>query len=228
MSGVLGIVGTRILEGQRINECDKTGAVFYDSTDGLAFGPVFESAEEAERFMSFLAGIDPCRLGWVGIGATGADLYKLWLECGKPDKRPVVQLDESFLSKDDSEHGECLDCDALIDLHRNGGTHCDCGDEWVNGKCLVDDGSEQWSIACSLVEHCFPLFLGLKHGNHDVTDILRRAGVLGEETVTDPEHSCFYAYFKSKKKGQEFLWRLNGWLRDNWHRAYPKKRDSST
>ena len=27
-------------------------------------------------------------------------------------------------------HEECLDCDALIDLHREGRTHCDCGGEW--------------------------------------------------------------------------------------------------
>lgn len=216
-------MGTRILDGRRVNECDKPGAVFYDSTDGLAFGPVFDNAEEAERFMSFLAGIDPSRLGWVGVGATGYDLYKLWLECGRVAKRPVVQLDESYLHKNDSKHGECLDCDALIALHREGGTHCDCGESWVNGKCVDDDGKEEWGLSCSLVEHCFPLFLGLRYGNNDVADILKKAGVVGDAEV-DPEHSCFYVYFKKgKKQAEQFLWRLNGFLRDNWHKAYPEE-----
>lgn len=215
-------MSTRILAGQRINENDKDGAVFYDGTDGLAFGPVFDNAEEAERFMHFIAGIDPSQLG----GNEMSELYKLWLSCGRLAERPVVQIDASFLHDNKSEHGECLDCDGLIDLHRADGTHCDCGEAWKNGKCVADDGTVEWGVTCSLVEHCFPLFNGFN--NNQVAEILRKEGVIpkgsdaggDEEGSFDTESSCFYAYFKGKKAGEQFLDRLNGWLRDNWHKAY--------
>lgn len=175
-------MGTRILEGKRINECDKPGAVFYDSTTGQAFGPIFDTGEDAEKFMSFLAGIDPRHLSWGYELSTGNSLYLLWIKAGRKAQRPVYQFDASFLHKTD----------------RRG----------------------EWGMSCSFVEHCFPLFTGLKYGNNDVGDILKQAGIVGDAEL-DTEHSCVYVYFKSKVAGEQFIWRLNGWLRDNWHRAYP-------
>jgi len=212
-------MGTRILEGVRVNECDKPGAVFYDSTTGRAFGPVFDNAEEAERFLSFIAGVDPRAIGW-GHASTGDELHKLWLASGRKDQREVFQFDKSFLSKQEP-HEECLDCDDLIQMHRDGYRHCgDCDEPWdeEKGRCSAQV-SGGWTMACSFVEHCFPLFSGLANGNNDVADILKKAGVIGDAEV-DPEHSCLYVYFKSRKEAEQFLWRLNGWLRENWHRAY--------
>ncbi len=182
-------MGTRILEGVKINESDSPGAVFYDSTSGRAFGPVFEGAEEAENFLTFLGGVDPSRLTWGTDLSSGEDLYKIWLECGKLAKRPVVQLDPSFINWDE-------DCEST--------TH------------------DPWYMICSLTEVCFPLFLGVQNGNNGVRDLLRKQGLVTSTMSTSSERSCFYAYFKTKEDGLAFLDRLNKWLRDNWHKAYPE------
>lgn len=190
-------MGTRILEGQRINEGDRPGAVFYDSTDGRAFGPVFDSAEEAEKFTKFVGNFDPRELLWGDELSAGERLYRLWLACGRVARRPPVQLDESYIHKNKDDHGK-----------------------------------DEWGISCSLVEHCFPLFNGFN--NNEVAEILRKQKVIprggdvgGDEEdhdeTFDTEFSCFYAYFKTEKAAQQFLWRLNAWLRENWHRAYPSE-----
>lgn len=192
-------MGTRILEGRRINEGDRPGAVFYDSTDGRAFGPIFDNAEDAEKFTKFLSNFDPRELIWGDEHSSGDRLYRLWLECGRVERRPVVQLDDSY-------------------VHR---------------KLNLDEGGEEWGISCSLVEHLFPLFNG--YNNHEVAEILRkhkvipRGGEVGgdeeeHDETFDTEFSCFYAYFKTEKAAQQFLWRLNKWLRENWHRAYPEEK----
>jgi hypothetical protein len=144
-------------------------------------------------------------------------LYKLWLECGKPAKRPVVQLDADFLHERD-DHKLCLDCDALS--HGDDASpHCDCGEDWGAKGCAVA-GEEPWSVAFSLTEHCFPLFLG--YNNNDLLPVLKKHGVvLPKEMSADTERSCFYAYFKTKEAGLAFLERLNKFLRDNWAKAYP-------
>lgn len=77
-------------------------------------------------------------------------------------------------------------------------------------------------MSCSFVEHCFPLFLGLKYGNNDVGDLLVKKGLASKEEV-DTEHSCVYLHFKTKRDGQAFLQRMNAWLQDNWHQAYPAR-----
>lgn len=221
-------MGTRILEGVRINECDKPGAVFYDSTEGRAFGPVFDDAEEAESFLSFITGVDPRMLSWSTRGVSNGDtLYKMWLASGRVSRRLAPRLHEDVLTNNGNPHTKCLDCDALIDLHRAGGTHCDCGENWdtSKNKCVDDDGVEEWELACDLTELCFPLFNGLKYGNNDVAAILKKEGVIGDAEV-DPEHSCLYVHFrKGKKQAEQFLWRLNNWLGSNWHRAYPNSDD---
>ena len=81
-------MGIRILEGVKVNEDDATGAVFYDSTSGRAFGPVFEDAEKAESFLSFLEGRDPRTFDW-------EPNYLAWIEQGKtstPTSRPTFKL----------------------------------------------------------------------------------------------------------------------------------------
>lgn len=180
-------MATFILEGKRLNEGeDKPGAVFYDSTDGLAFGPVFDSAQDAESFMSFIR-VDPSHLDdWNRDPemSRAQSLYKLWLECGKPAKRPVVQIGEDFLF-------------------------------------APDGGSDAWSLAFSLTEHCFPLFLG--YNNNELLPVLMKHKVVTKAVTVDTEHSCFYAYFKTKQAGLAFLERLNKFLRDNWDKAYPEE-----
>jgi len=46
-------MGIRILAGEKINEDNVPAAVLYDSTGGVAFGPVFADEEEAEVFLHF-------------------------------------------------------------------------------------------------------------------------------------------------------------------------------
>jgi hypothetical protein len=189
-------MATFILEGNRINEgAEKGGAVFYNSTDGLAFGPVFDSAQDAESFMSFIR-VDPSHLDdWNRDPemSRAQSFYKLWLECGKQAKRPVVQLDADFLHERD-EHKLCHDCDALSHAD-DASPHCDCGADWGDKGCEVA-GEEPWSVAFSLTEHCFPLFLG--YNNNDLLPVLKKHKVvIPKEMSVDTEHSCFYAYFKT-------------------------------
>lgn len=47
-------MGFRILTGVRINECDKPGSCLYDSTTGMAFGPVIKDEDEAQDFLEWL------------------------------------------------------------------------------------------------------------------------------------------------------------------------------
>lgn len=182
-------MATFILAGERLNEGEgKTGAVFYNSTDGIAFGPVFDSAEDAENFMKFVR-VDPGLFDDWGSDpemSRAQSLYKVWLECGKPAKRPVVQLDPSYIHHEQEE-----------------------------------DTKEPWSLAFSLTEHCFPLFLG--YNNNELLPVLKKHKVvLPKEMSADTERSCFYAYFKTKEAGLAFLERLNKFLRDNWDKAYPE------
>lgn len=83
------------------------------------------------------------------------------------------------------------------------------------------DARKGWGLSCSFVEHCFPLFLGLKYGNNDVGELLVKKGLASKEEV-DTEHGCVYLHFKTKRDGQGFIERVNAWLRNNWHQAYPK------
>lgn len=213
-------MSARILEGVKVNEGEKTGAVFYDSSTGRAYGPVFEDSEEAERFLTFLAGIDPGDLDWGPprcpdrLCDSGSLLHSKWLEDGKPEHRKPFQFDADWLNEPQL-HKECLDCDALIDDHREGRAHCDFGGEWHDGKCDCDP--ETWDFQCDFPETCFPLFLG--YDNNDVGDLLKKHGVLD---APDTESGCCYAHFGTKEEGLAFLERLNGFLRDNWHRAYSK------
>lgn len=54
-------MGCRVLDG------GDDGAVLYDSTSMVAFGPVFRSAEHAEDFLEWLA-YDPRRLTMAELG----------------------------------------------------------------------------------------------------------------------------------------------------------------
>lgn len=93
----------RILSGVKINESDRPGAVFYDSTSGRPCGPMFDSAEEAECFVSFLSGVDPTKLDWSihHDYLAGEQLYRTWLAEGKPAKRKPFQFKESDVALDD-------------------------------------------------------------------------------------------------------------------------------
>ena len=190
-------MATRILTGNRINEDDKPGAVFYDGTTGQAFGPVFDSTEDAESFTSFLAGIDPGRLhDWHSHPETSdaLRLYGLWIECGKKPQRTVFQFGEDFLYEDrDDTFDEVL---------------LPAGDPVVT-----------WGMSCSLVEHCFPLFNG--YNNNEVLGILKKHKVVTKADDIDSESSCIYARFKSKKAALAYLKRLNDFLKKNWVKAYP-------
>ena len=46
-------MGIRILSGSKLNEDDRPGACFYESTSNEVFGPVFPNAEEAEGFLEW-------------------------------------------------------------------------------------------------------------------------------------------------------------------------------
>lgn len=191
-------MATRILSGIRINEGeDKPGAVYYDGTTGQAFGPVFDSLEDAESFMSFLSKLDPGQLhDWHGHPETSdaLRLYRLWIKCGKKSRRPVFQFSEEFLyeNRDDTFDEVLLPADPL---------------------------PSSWSISCSLVEHCFPLFLG--YNNNEVLGILKKNKVITKADDVDSESSCIYARFKTKKAALAYLKRLNAFLKRNWHKAYP-------
>jgi hypothetical protein len=103
-------MGTRILDGVKVNECDKPGAVFYDSVTGFAFGPMFDSADDAEKFMSFMHNVDLSKvLDW-GQHSQIYNLYDEWLRIGKPDSRPCFQFDDDYLSEDEEDgswHFQC-------------------------------------------------------------------------------------------------------------------------
>jgi hypothetical protein len=75
-----------ILEGTRINECDREGAVLYCSTSGHAFGHLFASAVEAEDFMLWAkrCGCDDVRR--LDVGQEFDVWYRRWL--GQPSSRP--------------------------------------------------------------------------------------------------------------------------------------------
>lgn len=217
----------RILAGLCINEKKTTtGAAFFDKS-GRAHGPVFDSLEEAESFLSFLSGIDPADLDWSAYNPTdsGEVLLKMWVDEGKPKRRKPFQFDaEKEVLNEASEHEFCLDCDAL-DHSENSevGPHCVCGEEWYkgDGRCSDDDGSEDWSFSSELQRECFPLFLGVQDGCHGVERFMRRDKVLTDEDKTDTERGFFRAFFKTKEQGFRFVERLNAWLRENWHKAYP-------
>ncbi len=56
-------MGVRILVGNE-QGCDDEKAVLFDSVDGVAFGPLFDSEEEAEQFLLRIdsaVGVDPRR-----------------------------------------------------------------------------------------------------------------------------------------------------------------------
>ena len=82
------------------------------------------------------------------------------------------------------------------------------------------DDDYQWSFTCDMVEECFPLFLTVTRGNNSVADILRKHGVIDDTMLCDPENGCFYAYFRTREQGRQFLQRLNRFLRNNWSRGY--------
>ncbi len=46
-------MGIHLLVGRKVNDSDEPGAVMFCSTSGLAFGPVFESEDEADRFVEW-------------------------------------------------------------------------------------------------------------------------------------------------------------------------------
>lgn len=135
-------MAARILEGEKVNESGR-GACFYDSTTGQAYGPMFEDAQEAERFLTYLAGIDPGRLCWDGREwDSGTRLHHQWLGEGKPERRPVFQFDYtwySFVETNPEDSGEkahwafSSDMECLFPFMR----HLDCN---VIGRVLLKHG----------------------------------------------------------------------------------------
>jgi hypothetical protein len=187
---------TRILEGRRINENNKSGACFYDATTGRAFGPIFQDEEEAERFVQFLAGIDPRNIDWSQDFHTSP--YRVWLACDKVAQRPAVQFSIKDCSEADPRHPEG-DGHTLWAFNLSLVEHCfPLFNGWSNHD------------VCKQLEK---------------DDVLRRTpntNPLRNEENYNVEHSCLYCYFDTKDLAEGFLSRLNEWLCKNWHRAYPK------
>ena len=67
-------MGVRIIQADGIG--DSTGAVFYCSTTGWAFGPVMEDREEAEKFLEFLSPVDPRTLKDNELSERYAEFHK--------------------------------------------------------------------------------------------------------------------------------------------------------
>jgi hypothetical protein len=67
-------MGTRILAGTRVNDCDAPGAVLYDSVTDTAFGPLFDDEAAATRFLVFLE-----RVGLDARDVHGRGSMDLWL-----------------------------------------------------------------------------------------------------------------------------------------------------
>ena len=53
-------MGVRIIEGNRDGSTSQDVAVLYCSTTGVAFGPLFEDYDEAERFLKYLVEKNYC------------------------------------------------------------------------------------------------------------------------------------------------------------------------
>ena len=67
-----------------------------------------------------------------------------------------------------------------------------------------------WFTA-DMVGSCRPVFDKCEH-NHDVEDVLRKAGVIRKNTVTDTESCQLWVYFSTRKAGAAFIDRLNKFL----------------
>jgi hypothetical protein len=53
--------------------------------------------------------------------------------------------------------------------------------------------------------------------NHFIADKLRQLGAVEDGVILDCESCCFYAYFRTKHAGVEFLRKLRAWLTQKAH-----------
>lgn len=94
-------MGVRILEGTKINEgpFKPKGAILYCSTTGTALPMMFESGDEAQRFLDWL-GDDPRRdEGWA------MKKWGEWVDADKPGPLNVSEDDEFDQLLDDLRLG---------------------------------------------------------------------------------------------------------------------------
>jgi len=72
-------------------------------------------------------------------------------------------------------------------------------------------GLKQWTFNAAMVSSYGAVFADCED-NYEVTDVLRKAKVLGKNDKDDPESCCSYFYFESKRDAQAFLRRLNRYM----------------
>jgi len=175
----------------KAHEIDDGRAVLI-TDDGKALYPLFPSKVEAESFLSYIGNTDAAELGWRDGFPDGPRLIGLWAKEGKPSQRKPPVIGASYLNKPDPDED-------------------DPEDVW----------GRRWSFIVDFHDLiCFPLFVGIEGGNHEIGELLKREGVVTDADHPSHESGGFYAYFDTKKAGLAFLKRLNAWIRANWSKAY--------
>ena len=69
---------------------------------------------------------------------------------------------------------------------------------------------DRWMFTASMISACEPLF-GSCRSNYEVEEKLREAGVI--KTDTDSESSEMFVFFSTRSVGENFIDRLNEYLR---------------
>ena len=103
-------MGCRILIGHEQGD-DHDKAVLFCSTSMWAFGPVFESEEQAERFLKFCP-VDPRKY-------TNGELVMMWSE--------FLKEEPEIIAAEERSSNFCLDC---------GSNPCECPE---NGESLSEE-----------------------------------------------------------------------------------------
>lgn len=160
---------------------------------GMAFGPVFFSKADAESFLHFISHTKAECLEWEGGGFPMG--AHLYMMWDRAGKKP---------------ERECVQF-TIKDLTKPEPEPDEKPGSW----------ERKWSFFCDMEWYCFPLFLSL-NGCGKVGDIFKRDGVI-RSNMTDHGGDCLRVWFNTEKAAQAFIKRLNRWLKDNWHKAYPKE-----
>jgi hypothetical protein len=76
---------------------------------------------------------------------------------------------------------------------------------------MDDKKKPYWFFDCGMISTCKPVFDKCE-SNHDVEKVLRKAGVIRKNNMTDTESSALVVLFSSAKSGEAFIQRLNVYL----------------
>lgn len=82
---------------------------------------------------------------------------------------------------------------------------------------FADDEKRPWFFTCAMVGTCAPVF-DYCWDNYEVAKKLTQAGVIDEACLEDSEASQMFVYFKTREGGEEFIRRLNDYIKEKFKR----------